>query len=122
MLTNRELAQLRADILITLPDTCTIQRNTPTVDSYGYTTEVWASVATGVQCRVDPASKQGMGSGVVAEREAARTYFQLTVPYDTTIADADRVVYGGTTFEIIQLHEVHSLRAVRRAVIARIDG
>ena len=50
--------------------TCTIQRNTPTEDSTGFTSPGWANLATSVPCTLQPAS----GSSVRTERGEETDY------------------------------------------------
>jgi head-tail adaptor len=122
MLPSDELADLRADILETLPDTCSIRRPTATTDDYGNVAESYAEVDT-AYCRVDPFSPKDSGSeGIVAQREASVTWYRLALEYDADIQYGDRVVIGGVTYELVQLYDAHSLRAVQRAVIAMIQG
>jgi len=115
MMTDAELTQLRADILETLDTTVVIQRVTHgTADPYGYGgTATWAAIGTAA-ARVDPL-RDSRSREVVGAKESATDYRQLTVAYDTTIAQGDRVVYGSKTYEIRTLSDDHSLRAVRRA-------
>ena len=119
MLTDTELQRLRDDVLAALPDSCTIQRLSVSSDEGGFPTETWADVVT-VACRVDPFANRTRGGGSVAERDAQTDVFRLTLPWDADIQPHDRVVYGGQTFTLAQLHDGHSLSAVRRAIITRV--
>lgn len=121
MLTARELAQLRADMVELLPGTAVISRYTSSVNDAGVVGQTFAAVGT-VIARVDPANGNDFRRGVVAGREASTAYFQLTVEWDTDIAEGDRVTFGGETMEITLLHDLHESRAVRRALLARIEG
>lgn len=121
MLTDRELTQLRADMVELLPGTAVISRYTSSVDSAGVAAQTFAAVGT-VICRVDPASGNDVRRGVLAGREATTTFFQLTLEWDADIAEGDRVTFGGETMEITLLHDLHEKRAVRRALLARIEG
>lgn len=119
MLNTNELAALRTDILATLPDTCTIQRASITTNSAGHSAQTWAASSSGVACRIDPYQRQD-STGMVGQQEKQRAWYRLTVPYDTDLQDGDRIIYSSDTYEVIQLHDDHSLRAVRRAVIAKL--
>lgn len=121
MLTARELSQLRADVLETLVATCTILRPTASVDSAGIASESWGTAGTAVLCRIDP-ERQRDPAGMVAGREAMRTYFVGTFEWDADIAEGDRVVVAGDTLELLQLYDIHSDRAVTRARLAKIQG
>ena len=118
MLTSAELAQARADAAETLVDSATIKRSTP-VNTYGIADDSFATVTT-VACRIDPMSNR-VGEPYAGEREAARTYFILTLPYDTTINDGDRVTINSEDYEVLTLHKQHSYRLMVRAVVFRIE-
>lgn len=113
------LAKMRADVLTMLPDAVTVQRVTTTTDSAGFTSESWATVETTVG-RVDPINRQ-TSVALVAEREARRLYYQLTLPHDTTCLSSDRVQIGGITYEILQLSSNHSWNVSTRALIAVVE-
>lgn len=119
MLSAQELADFRADILVTLPDTCTILRATLAApDAYGDVVPSAGTAAASVACRIDPFTRQD-SSGMVAGREDNRAYFTLTVPWNATIADGDQVLFGGDVYEVMQLHATHSDRAVKRATLGK---
>jgi head-tail adaptor len=118
MLTAAELAALRADMANLLPDTCIIQRNSGTVDVYGHVSEAWSNAGTSI-CRFDPFGHAGAGE--LAEREAMRNYYRLTVTYDADLRPGDRVSFSSDLYEVVELHDDHSLRAVRRAIVSKIE-
>lgn len=115
-----ELARARADMLDTLPGTAIVQRETVTVDDYGHGSAAWAAVGTSV-CRLDPYTRQD-SAGMVAQREANRSYYALTLPYDATIDDGDRVSIGGVTYEVLQLHAAQSWALTKRATVGKAAG
>jgi len=122
MLTDRELTQLRADLVETLVSTCRIERPTAGVDGDGLTSESWGTAAASALCRIDPERRRTENTGVVAGREASRAYFVGTFAWDADIAEGDRVIFEGTTLELLELHDIHSDRAVTRARLAKIQG
>lgn len=119
MLTSLELTQARSDVLVTLTDTCTIQRATEATDTYGHTAKTWATAVSGALCRFDPFARQD-SAGQVAMQEQGRAWYRLTLAWDTDLRDGDRVVYDGDTYEVLQLHDDHSARIVRRAAVAKV--
>lgn len=119
MLTSRELAQARADVLETLTDTCTIQRATEATDAYGHTAKTWVAAASGAACRIDPFARQD-SSGQIALQEKGRAWYRLTLKWDADLRDGDRVAYAGDIYEVLQLHDDHSARIVRRAIVAKV--
>lgn len=119
MLNDAELAALRADMLDLMPDSCVIQRPTATVGSAGFAAKTYSAVGT-TACRLDPLKKQ-LDKEVIAMQETTAYYRQLTVPYDTDLRAEDKVVIGTRSYEVRQLDDDHSLRAVRRAVVVETE-
>ncbi len=120
LLTERELAQVRADILETLPDTCQIQRVTTTTDAHGNWGEAWSTVDT-VACRLDPFFRMASPNPVAAQ-EKMRNSYRLTVAWDADLRDGDRVLVDGDVYELVELHDDHSLRAVRWGMVTKLQG
>ncbi len=118
MLTPAELDQLRADALLTLPDTCAILRPAATTDADGNSVPTWGTAVASVACRLDPFHWRDW-RGLVAEREVNRTYDVLTLPHDADLRDGDRVVIDGQPLEVMQRFDLHSDRIVLRAYVAR---
>lgn len=124
MLSERELARLRADLADLLPDTCDVLRPTTGTDgtAWGGWSQTWGTVGTAVSCRIDPAKLRNVGKGRAAGREASRNYYQLSLEWNQSIEAGDRVTFGSETYEVVLLNEDHALRGVRRAVLANIQG
>lgn len=112
MLTATELAQLRQDVLETLPDTCRIERATIT-NTNGNVSETWGTAVASAVCRLDPDNRR-QEDAVLADRESGVARYLLSLAYDTDIRDGDRVVVNGRTYQASQIHENHTMRAVRR--------
>lgn len=115
MLTETELSQLRNDVLETLTDTVDIKRKSISVSSSGMTSETFSTIVSGAKARVDPERSSRSDVDLVAEREAGRMAFIVTVGYNTDIEVGDRVIFGGETLDVLQVYLQHSDRAVRRA-------
>ncbi len=120
MLTTTELAQMRADLLQMLPDTCVIYSATQAVDAQGAISKTWAASGTAA-CRLDAprnVSQDGMQiSG--AALQAFRRY-TLTLPYDTTIVEGQRVVHGGETYTATNVDTDKSWPVSRRVFLERV--
>lgn len=119
MLTSRELAQARNDALETLTDTCVIERPAEITDAYGHTAKTWATAASGAACRLDPFQRTDP-TGQIAMQEIGRAWYRLTLAWDADLRDGDRIVHNGDTYEVTQLHDDHSARVVRRAIVAKV--
>lgn len=120
MITDGELTQLRSDVLETLLTTCTILRASATVDGNYLPGESWGTAAAGVRCRLDPYTNRQDSAGLVGGREANRSYFQLTLPWDADVDDGDRIAIDSATYELVLLHATHSGRVVKRATLAKV--
>lgn len=102
MLTATDLAFMRGQQADALPDTCTISRKTLASDGAGGHTETWATVASGVACRV-AMDQSAMGltpESVLADRVVHEGRFVVTLPIGTDVTPKDRIVVGSRTFEV----------------------
>lgn len=115
-LSDAELDALRDDMLGLLPDTCRIERPTYT-NTKGKLTETWGTAVASANCRVDPI-RQNVPS-IVGNQEQGGARWQLTLEWDADILDGDRIVFNSKIYQVEQLHEDHSKRAVRRAILIR---
>jgi hypothetical protein len=121
MLTPRELEDARSDILETLVSTCRIERATEGTSSSGIVSQSWGTAVASARCRIDPMNLR-TNEGVVAEREASRARFRASFEWNVDIQEGDRVIFDSETFELIELHSIHSDRVATRAVLAKIEG
>lgn len=92
------LAIMREQIQQLLPDTCSILVKSVVSDGMGGQTTTWGTLSSGVACRVDiyQGREQVAGAGIQA---FVRTI--LSLPYDTTITEAHRVLHGGVTYAVV---------------------
>lgn len=120
MLTASELAQLRADVSELLPDTCRIERPT-TGNTNGYPTETWGTAVASAACRFDPETLRLPPKDALNDKETGVAYYKVTLTYNADVADGDRLIYSGGTYQVTQLYEAHSNRLVKhlRASIIR---
>lgn len=121
MLTPRELAQLRSDVLETLPDTCRIERPTET-RSAGYASNAWGTAVASTPCRLDPNVVMRGNTGAVASREAMISGFILTLGWNVDIQPGDRIAFGSQYYQVVELYDNHSDRITRRVFADVIRG
>lgn len=121
MLTSDELAAMRADVRELLPDTCTIRRATMTLAADGSISETWSDAVVGALCRIDPTTYRDE-RGVIAERESTRNRYIISVEWNADLRDGDRIVAGGVTYEVTNLHSDATLRLVKRAFLSKLQG
>ena len=100
LLQSNDLAYLRTESRTAMPDSVTIQRKTLVSDQQGGFTEGWADVYQNIQGRVSVSS----GSESVSEgRQDVKVDATLTLAYDQSIEQSDRVLHGGQTYEIVSV-------------------
>lgn len=116
MLSAAELTQMRADLVTLLPDTCNILSVSLAPDGQGGMTETWGTAYASVSCRLDPI--RGSENVTAANLQDFHAY-QLTVPYDTTLTEQNRVVHGGVTYNIVTVGADKSWPISRRARVER---
>jgi hypothetical protein len=120
LLSDAQLARMRADVLRTLPGTAVIQAVTTSPDGAGGFIETWAAVAGGaVPCRVDPINLHSQIERA-GGAEAVTIEYTITLPDDAPAAPGNRLVTGGQTYEIRRITDEHSWRIVKRCDTARI--
>ena len=116
-LSEADLAYTRSQASSALPDIVTIERLTRIDDGAGGQTNRWDQVYTDVPARL--AERSGR-DGIMAARESVEAAWTLTLPYNQEIAEADRVVHDGLTYEVVWVNKGRSWDTVRRCFLARI--
>jgi len=120
MLSPDELADLRAEVLGLLPDQAVILRPEGTVTASGAWSETYRAAGT-VAARIDPL-KMTQGDRVIALQERGKAWYQLTVPWNADLRDGDRVSVANVTYELVQVHDDHSQRIVRRGILSKLGA
>ena len=121
MLPAIELADLRAEQELALPDTCTLQTPTET-NTKGSWVLTYANTYTNVACRLAQAlNKQAVEREIGAELAAVTDHI-LTIPYGQAIGPTYRVVHSGVTYEVVVCpNQDSSWRTVRRVYLKRVQ-
>jgi len=115
-----EIAQARADLATTLPDSCTISRKTRVPDGGGGSVERWTPVATGVPCRLHPASAAaggGAGMDVGGGRLNDETTHIVTLNPKTDVRLEDRIDVDGALFEVLTVRRGGAWELQRHAEV-----
>jgi len=112
------LIQMRADVAEMLPDTCVIYTPGYSPDGAGGGTVTLTNSGT-VACRVDPL-KQQQQAGVDFGQETMEVGYQLTVPYDASLAPDYQIITWGKTYQVKKLAVDHSWRVSRRAEVVEV--
>jgi hypothetical protein len=115
-----ELAQIRADILKLLPDTCSILAVTNTSDGAGGFTETWGTVTggTAVPCRLDY-RKEGRETVTSA---AINPYHGglLSLAYDQAITTQNRVSIAGQAYSVTGVNSQQGWLTVQQILVERV--
>lgn len=115
---TQEVANLKTVTAGLRPDTCTIQRNTPTSDGAAGSIDSWSDLATNVSCRVTPVSKLRAGSeSLIAAKLTSIEPRIIMLPPNQDLQVADRVIYSGKTYEVKSVDESVSYEIHVRAYL-----
>lgn len=98
MLSEDEIAAMRATATASLPETIEVQRPTRVPDGAGGETLTYGNVAT-CPARLAPAG--GEDEREFAGRVAGRSLWRITLPAEADVRLDDRVVVVGRTFEVL---------------------
>lgn len=109
-LTDAELAAMRGAMLPMFQDECVISRLSSVADGQGGYTQTFAAIGT-ADCRI--VAKTGTERLLAAQNNPIGNY-TLSVPYDTTIAVADRVTVNSDNYRVVFVDDVNELRAMTR--------
>jgi len=119
MLSTAEVAAMQATQAAALPATCSIQRASLTPDGAGGWTAAWATLASGVACRLSAVSTPT--ERVVAQKYEGRTLWQLTLPASTDIRHEDRVIIGSASYEVVGIQSGGAWETARRVLLVQVE-
>jgi head-tail adaptor len=112
-----DLVYLRAEGEKSLPDTVNIHRRTLDSDKQGGFTESWPMVYENVPARLTFASAS---ESITTGREDVGIQFALTVAYDQSVEQSDRISHGSNTFEVVSVTGPRSWDTVKRCQIRQV--
>jgi len=123
LLSDRDLAEMRAAQEEAMPTSCTVQRVSEASDSYGGMTPTWATLAS-YSCRDMPLSSLNLGvqEGLLAGRVASGSERVITLPYDATCTAKDRIVIGSRTLEVLGVAAVGDWQTALRVLCKEITS
>lgn len=119
MLSASDLAAMKATMIESLPDSCTLVVDTYVSDGAGgHTTTPSAGVT--VACRVSPLRLTRSSANAEVEevgRIIEQSLWLITMPYGTTVSPAHRITHdqGGRTFEVVEVLSPRSYGVDTRA-------
>lgn len=104
MWSDKTIKRIQARVESMLNETCTIEREVLSTDEYGARVHTWASVASGVACRVIRAGTSNQGAGqVIAEQETMIDRYRLIVPAGTVLDVDYRVTVGARVYGVVNI-------------------
>jgi len=114
-----ELANIRAHLKVTLPDTCTIQYPTWVSDGMGGGTHVWTARGTAIKCRLAP---KGGGQAFITQAQVKEGMaWVLSLPHDQTVEVEDRVLVDSNTYQVTQVNVDESELGLKRVFVERLE-
>lgn len=119
MLTNSDLAAMRAALEELMPDTGNILAGTVISDGQGGWSQTWGTATAGVACRLDPGRKENRES-VAGAALLPFSWWQLTLPHGTTITEQSRFEVNGETFNVVHVDPAKSWAVSVRAVLTKV--
>ena len=117
LLQSNDLAYARAESQKAMPDNVTIQRKTLVSDKQGGFTESWSNVYQNIPGRV---SVTGGSESLAAGRQDVQISATLTVAYDQSVEQSDRVLHGDETYEIQTADSGKTWALARRCQMRRL--
>lgn len=119
-LTDSELAGMRSTSVEYLAGTAIIQNQSFVSDGGGGGTASWVAAGT-VDCRVAPVASSGEGEGVEGGRIQPDTEYVFTLPNDTVLSDASRILYGSQVFTVTSLRSPRTWEITRRVEVKEVS-
>lgn len=116
MLTDSDLASMRATAERALPGTAVIQAGTLTSDGAGGYTETFTAAGT-VACRVAPITGTEREEG---GRINADSTHVITLPADTAVTTSDQLEIAGLAYNVTAVRD-RSWEITRRVEARRVD-
>ena len=118
LLTDDDLNIMRDAIGGLLPALCDILTVTHTSDGQGGAVDTWGTAVAGVSCRLD--WRRG-DEQVFGNRLFPYTGWILSIPFDTTISETQRVQLGGIVYNVSMVDNNKSWNAVLRCALEEVS-
>jgi hypothetical protein len=116
ILTAEELAAMRGDIELLMPDTCTINQINNTADGAGGFTKGTVNLGTSI-CRLDVIQGREQLTGGAIQ---AYTHYMLSLPWDETVAYANQIQVSSINYAVKSVNLGQSWKGVVRVELERL--
>jgi len=117
LLQNNDLSYIRNESIKAMPDTVSIQRQTSVADGQGGFTTSWSNAYQNVAARVIPS---GGSESIDAGRQDLQADAMLTVAYDQSVEQTERVVHSSGTYEVRFVEDGKSWSTAKRCQMRRL--
>ena len=117
LLQDNDLTYVRNEAKQAMPDTVAIQRQSRVTDGQGGFTIDWANVYQNVSARI---IASGGAESIDAGRQDLQADATLTVAYDQSIEQTDRVVHTSGTYEVRFVEDGKSWATAKRCQVRRL--
>ena len=111
LLQTGDMAYMRSQANQALPDVVSILRRTLESDKQGGVTEGWSIVYENIPARI---SFMSSAEKFAVAREDVDTRFTVTVAYDQSLEQADRISHGEDTYEVVSVTSSRSWDTSKR--------
>lgn len=117
MLSDAELASMRADVAPSMPETCSILQATTGSDGMGGITDLWVVVYSDVPCRMASMIAGSSSAAIednIAGRIAGENIWLLTLAWDQPLSNSHRILFDARTFEITYIGADRTWQILKR--------
>ncbi len=111
LLQTGDMAYMRSQANQALPDVVSILRRTLESDKQGGFTEGWSIVYENIPARI---SFMSSAEKFAVAREDVDTRFTVTVAYDQSLEQSDRISHGEDTYEVVSVTSSRSWDTSKR--------
>jgi hypothetical protein len=120
-----ELADMRAEVLLLLPDLCEVQQLVQTINDVGESAKSYTTKTASVACRLDPersfvptgTEMMGWFGGYIFHTGR----FVMTMAYNADITLTDIVVLAGVRYEVAHVDANKSWAVSSRVLVKALD-
>lgn len=119
MLTDGEIAWMREELELAMPDEAIILTATDTSDGQGGNTQGWTAAGT-VPCRLSPRVTQMGQEPGFGDRQAAVADWIVTLPAETALTEEQRLQVDTTVYDVTRVRAPRSWELSCRADLTKI--
>lgn len=120
MLNDILLLQIRANAARWLKDTCTISRDTGTLDELGSPVSGSTIIATNVPCRIIKSKTiSSSTAAIIGGAETLREIYKIAIPTTYQLDIDYQIASGGVTYDVVNIEAALTDGIFTQAIITR---